>query len=67
MNVFDAYVDVGQYPEVIELFERVQSSLMGAPMPRVTHGFDKDLPKRLEKWKRSRRDNAKRKAHSRHA
>jgi len=56
MNTFDAYVDAGLHPEIIELFEKVQSRLAEAPR---ASGLDKDLPKMLDKWKRSTRRKTK--------
>jgi len=50
MNTFDAYVDVGLYPEIIQLFEEVRSSVAEAPRG---YGLDKDIPRMLAKWKRS--------------
>lgn len=48
----DAYVDVGTYPEVIELFEDVLTKLSEAPWK---YGLDKDIPLKLKKWKQSAR------------
>lgn len=52
LSTFDAYVDVGAYPEVIELFEDVLTKLSEAPRK---YGLDKDIPLKLKKWKQSAR------------
>lgn len=52
LRTFDAYVDVGAYPEVVELFEDVLTKLSEAPRK---YGLDKDISRRLEKWRRSAR------------
>jgi len=56
LSTFDAYVDVGAYPEIIELFEEVLTKLSEAPRK---YGLDKDIPVKLKKWKRSARKRLK--------
>lgn len=63
MNTFDAYVDVGMYPEIIKLFEEVQSSLAKASRK---YGLDKDIPRMLAKWKASAKAHRSTKSGVRH-
>jgi hypothetical protein len=57
LRTFDAYVDVGVYPKIIELFEDVLTKLSESPRK---YGLDKDIPRRLEKWRRSARNQQNR-------
>jgi hypothetical protein len=52
LNTFDSFVDVGEFPEVIELFELIYERLTDVPR---AYGLDKDLPEYLRRWKRSQR------------
>lgn len=56
LRTFDAYVDVGAYPEVIELFDGVLPRLSETPRK---YGLDKDIPLKLKKWKQSARKRLK--------
>jgi len=56
LRTFDAYIDVGAYPEVVGLFEDVLTKLSETPRK---YGLDKDIPLKLKKWKQSVRKRLK--------
>lgn len=53
---FDAYVDVGQYPEIIQLFEELLNHLAETPWGSA---LDRDIRTACKKWKRSARKRRK--------